>query len=122
MTLAFQIIAVLIIGIAGLLLVRGSGQGHQALRRLMMALFIAAAATSVFFPESWTWVANRVGVGRGTDLLLYLLVLVFIGFVATTYRRFRYLEDKITQLSREFALDNAERPRESPKKSPRKRT
>lgn len=114
MTIAFQILAVLIIGIAGLLLVRGSGQGHQALRRLAMAVFIAAAATSVFFPKSWTWVANRLGIGRGTDLLLYLLVLVFIGFVATTYRRFRQLEAQLTSLSRQVALGNARHPHEPP--------
>jgi len=115
MTLAFQILAAITIGVAGLLLIRGSGQGHQALRRLTMALFIAAAATSVFFPEAWTWVANRVGVGRGTDLLLYLMVLVFIGFVATTYRRFRQLETQITELARQLALQGAMKPKRKAK-------
>ena len=115
MTLAFQILAAVTIITAGLILVRGSGQGHQALRRLTMALFITAAATSVFFPRAWTWVANRIGVGRGTDLLLYLMVLVFIGFVATTYRRFRQLETQLTELARQLALQSAKKPKRQTK-------
>jgi hypothetical protein len=110
MTLAFQITAVAIIGVAGLVLVRGKGQGHQALRRLFMAFFILAAGVSVFYPSGWTWVANRVGIGRGADLLLYLFLLVFVGFVATTYRRFRQLEAQLTELSRHIAIERATKP------------
>jgi len=104
MTIVFQIVAVLVIAVAAFFLFRGGGARHQALRRIVMLLFIAAAASSVFFPQIWTWVANFVGIGRGTDLLLYLLVLIFIGYVATTYRRFRQLEKEMTELSRRIAL------------------
>jgi small membrane protein len=111
MTIVFQVLAAITIGVTGLVLIRGSGQKHQALRRLMMLFFIAAAAVSVFFPGAWTWVANRLGIGRGTDLLLYLLVLVFIGFTATTYRRFRQLEAHLTELARQLALQSAKKPK-----------
>jgi small membrane protein len=69
-----------------------------------MLLFIIGAASSVFFPQIWTYAAKLVGVGRGADLLLYFLVLTFIGFVATTYRRFRQLEGDMTELARQLAL------------------
>ena len=104
MTLVFQILALVAIAIAGYFLFRGGGARHQAIRRVLTLLFIVAAASSVFFPQTWTWVANRFGIGRGTDLLVYLLVLVFIGFVATTYRRFRQIEGEVTKLARELAL------------------
>jgi hypothetical protein len=104
MTIVFQICAVIAIVFAGVFLFRGGGARNQALRRVLMFLFILAAASSVFFPQAWTWVANLFGIGRGADLLLYLLVLIFIGFVANTYRRFRQLETSLTTVARELAL------------------
>src|SRR5690554_606437 len=110
MTIVFQIIAVIAIGVAAFFLFRGGGARHQAIRRVVMLAFIVAAASSVFFPQAWTWVANLVGIGRGADLLLYLLVLIFVGFVATTYRRFRQIEAEVTRLSRKLALMGAHPP------------
>ena len=103
MTIVFQVCAVIAIVGAGVFLLRG-GARQQALRRVLMFLFVLAAASSVFFPQAWTWVANLLGKGRGADLLLYLLVLFFIGLVATTYRRFRQLETSLTTVARELAL------------------
>ena len=79
-----------------------------------MLLFLVAAATSVFFPDVWTWAANLLGIGRGTDLLLYLLVLIFFGFVANTHRKFRQLEDSLTTVARDLALQRAAQPGEEP--------
>jgi|SRR6185312_13125443 len=110
MTLVFQIIAVAVIATAAFFIFRGGGARHQALRRILMLAFVAAAASSVFFPQIWTWAANLVGVGRGTDLLLYLLVFIFTGFVATTYRRFRQIDKELTELSRQLALSNVIKP------------
>lgn len=109
MTIVFQILAVIVIAGAAFFMLRGGGARHQAIRRVLMLVFIVAAASSVFFPQVWTAAARLFGVGRGADLLLYILVLTFLGFVATTYRRFRSLEDNVTQLSRRVALLDAER-------------
>lgn len=114
MTLVFQITAALVIVVAAFFMFRGGGARHQAIRRVLMLLFIIAAASSVFFPQAWTWVANLVGIGRGADLLLYLLVLIFLGFAATTYRRFRQLDVELTTLARQLALMNARSPEGAP--------
>lgn len=106
MTLVFQIAAILVIAIAGYFIFRGAGARHLAMRRVLLLLFIVVAASSVFFPQILTWVANLLGIGRGADLLLYFMVLIFIGFVATTYRRFRQFESEITHLTRQLALQN----------------
>lgn len=103
-TVIFQILAVVVIAVAALLVLRGGGARHQALRRIGLLLFIIAAASSVFFPQAWTWVANLVGIGRGADLLLYITVLAFLGFVASTYRKFRRMEGDMTELARKVAL------------------
>ncbi|MEO7146809.1 MAG: DUF2304 domain-containing protein [Terrimesophilobacter sp.] len=110
MTIVFQIVAVLVILFAAFFMLRGGGARHQAIRRILMLFFIVAAASSVFFPQVWTWVAHLVGIGRGADLLLYFLVLTFLGFVATSYRRFRHLEENVTELSRRLALVTAPSP------------
>ncbi|MBX3087589.1 MAG: DUF2304 domain-containing protein [Cryobacterium sp.] len=112
MTIIFQIIAVVAIIVAAFFMLRGGGARHQAVRRIFMLVFIVAAASSVFFPQAWTWLANLIGIGRGADLLLYLLVLTFLGFVATSYRRFRQLENNVTELGRRIALLTAEAPGE----------
>ena len=104
MTIIFQILAIVVIATAAFFIFRGGGARHQAIRRVVMLVFIAAATSSVFFPQVWTWAANLLGIGRGTDLLLYFLGLIFIGYVATTYRRFRQIESQITDLARELAL------------------
>jgi len=108
MTLIFQIIAVVAIVIAGIALFRGGGARLQAVRRVFLFLFVLGAASSVFFPQVWTFAANLLGIGRGADLLVYLLVLAFIGFVASTYRKFRQQENDITTLARSLALLTAE--------------
>lgn len=104
MTFLLQILAVLAIAVAAFVMLRGGGARHQAIRRLLMMLFVIGAASSVFFPQIWTFAARLVGIGRGADLLLYFLVLTFLGFVASTYRRFRQLETNLTDLAREVAL------------------
>lgn len=104
MTIFFQIIAILFFLFLILLLSNGGGAKRQAIRRAGMFLFMAIFAFSIFFPQVWTWVANLLGIGRGTDLLLYLLVMVFIGFVVATFRKFRSFENSITLIAREIAI------------------
>lgn len=107
MTIIFQILAVVVILIAAVFMLRGGGARHQALQRIFLLLFIVAAGSSVFVPQVWTFAARLLGVGRGADLLLYITVLAFLGFVATTYRRFRRIEREMTELARQVALSTA---------------
>ncbi len=100
------------IGAVALLLLRGySGARHQAIRRLMLLAFTVLAGASLLAPQLWTAAAELLGVGRGTDLLLYLTIVAFLGYVATSYLRFRDLQLQMTALSRRLALDEAPAPR-----------
>jgi small membrane protein len=101
------IIAVLLIGVRLLLSV---GARTQALRRLLLIALGVFAVLSILLPDIWSQLARVVGVGRGTDLLLYALVVAFFGFVTTSYVRFRDLEVRYTRLARRIALDEAPRP------------
>lgn len=88
----------------------GTNARHMAIRRILVVLFAVGAAFSIFFPGLLTELANFLGIGRGTDLVLYAMVVSFLVFMATTYQRFRQLEISLTRLSRRVALDDAERP------------
>jgi hypothetical protein len=52
--------------------------------------------------------ADFVGVTRGTDLLLYALAVVVIYLVGSVSVRFREHESRLTRLTREVALTEAE--------------
>ncbi|WP_299518925.1 DUF2304 domain-containing protein [uncultured Serinicoccus sp.] len=81
-----------------------AGVRHQAVRRLLLVGFVVLAAIAILFPRVLTQVAQLLGVGRGADLLLYGLTVVFLGYVAASYRRMRELEQQVTTLARELAL------------------
>lgn len=84
-----------------------AGASHQAIRRLMLVGFVVLAAAAILFPRLLTQAAQLLGVGRGADLLLYGLTVVFLGYVAASYRRMRQMEQQLTTLARELALREA---------------
>jgi hypothetical protein len=94
------------IAFAALVLRDGSGR-LLAVRRLVGLAFGIAAVAAVLFPDALTWVANLVGVHRGTDLLLYGSIVVFLFTTFAAYQRIHHLEDQITRLARELALRSA---------------
>ena len=105
--LAIQVLIILAIVLLAVRFLPSTGQRSQAVRRVLLALLGLFAVFSVLFPETWTRLAELVGVGRGTDLLLYGLTIAFLGYVATSYVRFRALESTVTKLARRIALDEA---------------
>ncbi|MCC9196008.1 DUF2304 domain-containing protein [Arthrobacter sp. zg-Y820] len=111
MLLIVQIVLVLAVILVSLVLMRGGANArHLAVRRIMLMVFALAAALSIFFPDVLTRVASFLGVGRGTDLVLYATIVCFFVFMATTYQRFRTMENSVTALSRRIALDEAPKP------------
>lgn len=90
------------------------GQKALALRRLGLMALAAFAIWSILDPLIWSRLAALVGVGRGTDLILYGLVVAFFGYMATTYKRFREMENRYTRLARRLALDETPPPTRHP--------
>lgn len=111
------LIAVVIAIVARLF--RSRGARAQAIRRIGLVIFAAFAAVSILFPDVWNSIASIVGVGRGTDMVLYALVVAFLSFTVTTYLRFRDLEVRYTKLARQMALeDTRHRPPPTPPDPP----
>lgn len=79
----------------------------RAVKRLAFLAFIALNVVAVVYPGLVNWVAHRLGVGRGADLVLYLLVGAFIFVSVNTYFRFKVQEGRFTDLARSIAVRDA---------------
>jgi hypothetical protein len=60
-------------------------------------------------PDATTSLANALGVGRATDLLVYLLFISLVFVLVSNLIRFRNIDRMITGLARDSALANAKR-------------
>ncbi|MGB3286715.1 DUF2304 domain-containing protein [Mycolicibacter algericus] len=92
-----------------LLLSRGSAQS-RAWVKIGYLGFVVAGIYAVLRPDDTTVVANWLGVRRGTDLMLYVLIMVFAFTTLSTYMRFRDLELRYARLARVVALAQAQSP------------
>lgn len=96
-----------VLALAGVLFRHARAVRVSALVKLGMAAFLIFAGYAVLRPDHVSVVASWLGVGRGTDLVLYLLVVGVGFFAARTYVRFRDLELRYARLARRIALDEA---------------
>lgn len=83
------------------------GERSTAFRRIALLGFFTLAIFAVLFPVLLSDLANFIGVGRGTDLLLYSLIVLFIGYVLSNARQRRLFEAQITKLARIEAIKSA---------------
>lgn len=80
----------------------------KALRRLFLLLLAGILVFSVLRPDLWTQAAGALGVGRGADLLLYLLALAVVYLAVWSYLRMRDYRESIATLVRALGLLQAE--------------
>lgn len=103
---------VLVLGIVAVaisMLRNRNAMRFRAGKKLLLAAFTGLAILAVVFPTTSNDAAQAIGVGRGADLLLYLLIVAFLFVALNTYLKFKDYDSVITRLSRRIALDEAER-------------
>jgi hypothetical protein len=64
----------------------------------------------VIFPDAATSVANSVGVGRGADLLIYVLFILVLLSLLVIHALIRDLNQRLTRVVRAVALVSAHPP------------
>jgi hypothetical protein len=101
-----QAILLLLILILGVYLLRRS----RLVGRMVMILLVLTLSIFVLFPEFTTWIANRLGVGRGADFLFYVFALFVLYALVLVYIRLRDQDRKITQITRALAIREAQKP------------
>ena len=73
-------------------------------RIVLVFAILGLAALAVLFPEATNVAAHLVGVGRGADLITYLIHVSLLFVVLHYYTKFVDLQRQITDLVREIAL------------------
>jgi hypothetical protein len=101
------ILIVAALGLLVILLQRRDAAKTRAWKKLIMIALVAFAVFSILNPDFTSTIAHFVGVGRGTDLLLYALVAVFVYVVVGFYLNFRDVQRQLTILARRLAIDEA---------------
>ena len=79
----------------------------KLLPRLLALLLFCAATGFVIFPEATSDIARVLGVGRGTDLLLYVTIFAGLHSCLRLYIRTRAVQRKLTELTRALAIKDA---------------
>jgi hypothetical protein len=79
---------------------------------LVVAVVTLCGILLVVFPNASTRIANLVGIGRGTDLILYLAVIGGLFIASNFYFRFKRQEAALIALARRSAIDHAHEPQE----------
>ncbi|MFD5431127.1 DUF2304 domain-containing protein [Kitasatospora sp. NPDC127067] len=108
----FWIQLVLILGsvtLAYMFIRRWDRANTRAWKRIAFSVFVVVNIYAVLRPTDVTWLAHQLGVGRGTDLVLYGMVLAMGFLTLNTFLRFRSLEKKLTDLARTVAINEGAR-------------
>ena len=108
-TVILQII-LLLAAIGALVYFVRSGQsvGVRASKRLAFGAFVVLNIYAILRPDDVTYLARAVGIGRGTDLIVYLLVVAFVFGMLNTYLRDKEISQHLTNLARQIAVRDAE--------------
>jgi small membrane protein len=80
-------------------------------RLLDIVLLIGLSACALFLilrPDTTTQIAQKLGVGRGADLVFYISILLFWFVVLKLFARIRRLEQTLTEIIRQDSLKNAQ--------------
>lgn len=101
------LIAVFAVAVVAIIL-PGRGARGQAIQRILWVLGLLVGIVAIVFPHFTTAVANWFGIGRGTDLLLYLLIVFFVAYVVAVSAHVRKIDRTLTVLARKTALMEAE--------------
>lgn len=103
-----QILLILFVVLAVLyVLVNRNKQSGRAWKKIALAMFACLTILTILFPEITSYVAKLLGVGRGADLLLYILVVAFIFYALNGYLRQQDQHDKMNRISRKVAIIEA---------------
>ena len=101
---------ILVLGFLALLLWGFRNRSKVGIRAGIKVLGIgltAVAIAAVVYPNITQRLADLVGVTRGTDLVLYTLVIVFGFAQAGTYFKFRAMEVRVAEMVRTRAIQDS---------------
>lgn len=87
-----------------------SSARSRAMIKIAFILFLLLGIVIIFIPEWANTIARAVGVQRGADLMLYVLVVMFIFDKINSFYKEKRQEQRFAKLARKIALDAIDRP------------
>jgi hypothetical protein len=87
----------------------------RILSRFGTTLVFCIGIVAILFPSITNDAAHAVGVGRGTDLLVYILTIAVIAHVLITFKSHQDINHKIVGLNRELAILKAQQDKRNKK-------
>ncbi len=101
----FQIMAIASMGTFLVLTMLAAGTGRLGrVPALLWTLIWGTGIVAVLFPGWTTTIANSVGIHRGADLLLYIVVIIMTAGFFSMYLRLRQVRREFTLLVRKIAI------------------
>jgi small membrane protein len=98
---------ILAIGLIGVLFLYIRYLKSRLFSKLLIVGLFLMGLVFVFFPNLTNYLANLVGVGRGADLLLYCITILFyLSFIYNHYK-IKAMQEQITGIIRYSAIDHA---------------
>lgn len=108
-----MIIKAILASLLGLLVLYALQQFPRSKPISLLIILCCTVGTIFVLKPGWsTTIANWLGVGRGADLVIYLLSVVSISAVFNLHLRLRASNEILTSLSRAVALLSARKPDE----------
>lgn len=105
--LVLIVVAAAGLGAAGLRFRRG---GLSRLQLALWALLWISVAAVVLRPETASFLARKLGVGRGADVVVYLSIIALFYLQFRLFGRLEDHERQITALTRALALKDLDAP------------
>jgi hypothetical protein len=100
-----QILLISLLALFFLYFVRVSaGIKARAWQKIIVLLLPLLGIVSVIWPSFLDAMAKLVGIGRGADLVLYFLIVVFLFFSARVYFKFREISTKQDKIISKIAM------------------
>lgn len=100
----------LIVGVIGIFIYYILRVRSALLDLLLLGLLSGLAIFFILFPDHTNTIAQKLGVGRGADLLFYCCILLFLFIIVKLFARLRRLEATLTELVRQQAIKDAVNP------------
>lgn len=73
------------------------------------SVFWLIADAVVLFPDNTVVLANTFGIGRGVDFIVYIAIIVLFAVVFRLHIKMAQLEEHLTSLVRQDAIDHAKK-------------
>lgn len=85
-----------------------AGELHLPQLLLWSVVWVAVIGATLL-PQSTTWFAGQIGVGRGVDAVMYLAIILLFYMIFRIFLRIEKIERDITALVRKVGIDESMR-------------